>query len=167
MELTIREAVPNDGEKILAYLKEVSKETDFLVLDQLPAIAEYQELLDFIFNADNQTIFIALEGETMIGMGNINGATENKRQHIGELGVSVRKEYWQLGLGSIIVEELLAWVQEESSLMRIELYVSAENTAAIHLYEKFSFETEGRLRQALQKEDDTFADVLVMARLFA
>ncbi|KPY48289.1 GCN5-related N-acetyltransferase [Pseudomonas viridiflava] len=50
------------------------------------------------------------------------------------------------------------------NLRRVELTVYADNEAAIGLYQKFSFETEGRLRQYAIR-DGMMVDALTMARL--
>ena len=47
----------------------------------------------------------------------------------------------------------------------MELDVYASNTPAIHLYEKFEFQVEGRKREA-RKLDGNYDDLIVMAILF-
>ena len=58
----------------------------------------------------------------------------------------------------------IAWAQQSGIVTRIELYVYARNQAAIHLYEQFGFEIEGRRRRAIY-QDGTYVDDLIMARL--
>ncbi len=50
------------------------------------------------------------------------------------------------------------------NLRRVELTVYADNQAAIGLYRKFGFETEGQLRDYAVR-DGGYVDVLSMARL--
>jgi len=48
---------------------------------------------------------------------------------------------------------------------RVELSVFASNLTAIHLYEKFKFEFEGRKRRA-RKLNGSYDDIIVMALIF-
>lgn len=65
--------------------------------------------------------------------------------HAGWLGMGILKEY--------------------RSLERVELSVFASNLTAIHLYEKFDFETEG-LKKKARKLDGTYDDIIIMALIF-
>jgi len=109
---------------------------------------------------------LALDGERIIGMASIKGYSEWRMAHVGEIGLSILKDYWGLGLGSLLIEELLDWVVEVGVLTRIELIVQARNLRAIHLYQKFGFLTEGCMKEAVQTREGQKVDVLMMARLF-
>ncbi len=164
MEITFREALPKDAEKILAYLNKVKDESDFLVVEDLDVdVIKYQQTLVYLYESKKQFLMLAWLEDEIIGMVNINGQFEDKRQHIGELGISVLKEFWQQKIGSYLMEEMLAWFHEESELVRLELYVNERNLPAIGLYQKFGFEIEGRLRKALQVDEDEYVDAVVMS----
>ena len=50
--------------------------------------------------------------------------------HVGEIGLSILKDYWGMGLGSLLLEELLEWISEVGLLTRLELTVQARNERA-------------------------------------
>lgn len=164
MEITFKEALPKDAEKILAYLSKVKDESDFLVVEDLDVdFKKYQQTLVYLYESNSQFLMLAWLEDEIIGMGNINGQFEDKRRHIGELGISVRKEFWQQKIGTYLMEEMLSWFEEDSDLVRLELYVNANNLPAIGLYQKFHFETEGRLKKALEVKPGKYVDAFLMS----
>ena len=58
--------------------------------------------------------------------------------HRGDLSVSVAKEYWNHGIGSQLLKELIDFAINNSFEI-IDLQVRSDNYAAIHLYEKYGF----------------------------
>jgi hypothetical protein len=68
------------------------------------------------------------------------------------------------GIGTRLMKAAIDWAQDKR-IVRLELEVYAENAAAIHLYEKFGFEVEGRKRRYAYQRD-RYYDSLIMSRLF-
>ena len=166
MEVTLREAVPADAKEILAYLVKVDGQSDFLVLDDLDLTPEaYGDLLAYCFESKRHLMMLALADDKIIGMLNVNGSPEERRVHVGEIGISVDHDYWRNGIASLLLEELDAWWRNESTLVRLELYVMANNIPAITLYLKNNFEIEGQMHQAVLMPDDTLADLIVMGQV--
>ncbi|KPG73800.1 GNAT family N-acetyltransferase [Enterococcus sp. RIT-PI-f] len=169
IQLDIREAQGADAAGVLAASQQLALETDFLLMDDnglaLPEALLAQEL-EALAEADNYMLLLALDGDRVIGLASIKGHNEYQLAHVGEVGISILKEYWGLGLGTILLEELLVWVSACGVLTRIELTVQARNQRAIGLYQKFAFDTEGCMKQAVQTKEGDKVDVLMMARLF-
>lgn len=68
------------------------------------------------------------------------------------------------GLGTEAIRVLLRYAFEEVGLHRVALSVFEFNEQAIAAYEKLGFKEEGRLRQALRR-DDGFHDAILMSIL--
>jgi putative acetyltransferase len=78
------------------------------------------------------------------------------------MGVAVA---WQgKGVGSMLLAAALEVADNWMNLRRVELTVYADNEAAIGLYRKFGFETEGLMRDYAVR-DGRWVDTLAMARL--
>ena len=84
--------------------------------------------------------------------------------HAGSLGMFVHPDYWGRGIGSKLMEAALNVADNWLDLKRVELGVFTDNEVAIHLYQKFGFETEGVRRKVAFGEGE-WRDDLVMARL--
>jgi len=89
---------------------------------------------------------------------------ENRRAHVGAIGMGVHDTYAGRGVGSALMAAVVELADRWLNLKRLELQVWADNAPAIALYEKFGFEREGLLR-AEGFRDGAFADSLAMARL--
>lgn len=167
-DVTIREAQPEDAENILKMMHKVASETDFLVMDEVGLsipVAFFKEQISQLQERMNYLLLIALDNEQVIGAASIRASDEKKLSHIGELGISVLKEYWSLGLGSFLMEELICWAQENDQLYRLELDVQSRNQRAVHLYKKFGFSVEAVKKRGARGEDGRFLDVLLMSKL--
>jgi putative acetyltransferase len=89
---------------------------------------------------------------------------ENRRSHVGSIGMAVHDAYAGRGAGSALMAAVVDLADNWLQLKRLELSVYADNARAIALYERFGFEREG-LSRAYAWRDGAFADSLAMARL--
>ena len=168
LDVTIREAIPEDAGKLLKTTRQIGRETEFLVMDE-KGINLPEELLaiqlEDIYESPNNVLFVALLGEQIIGTASLKGSNEKRIAHIAELGISILKDYWGMGLGSILMEELLIWAQESQMIYRIELTVQEQNTTAIYLYEKFGFQKEALMARGARADDGRFLNVWLMSKM--
>lgn len=168
LELTIREAIPSDAAELLKTTRTIGQETEFLVMDE-KGINLPEELLaiqlEDIYESSNNTLFVALLGDKIVGTASLKGSNEKRISHIVELGISILKDYWGMGLGSILMEELLLWAEENPEIYRIKLTVQEQNTAAIRLYEKFGFKKEAVMERGARGNDGRFLNVLLMSKM--
>ena len=89
---------------------------------------------------------------------------ENRRAHVGRIGMGVHDAYSGRGVGSALMAAVIELADLWLDLKRLELEVWIDNPRAIALYEKFGFEREGVLR-ADGFRDGAYADSLVMSRI--
>ena len=80
--------------------------------------------------------------------------------HRAELGITVKKNYWGQGIGSLLMQELINYARE-NGIEIINLEVRSDNVNAIHLYKKFGFKHIGT-SPAFFKIDGTYADFELM-----
>lgn len=65
-----------------------------------------------------------------------------RMSHRGELSVSVRKDYWNKGIGKQLMSELIHFAKENNFDI-VDLQVRSDNFRAIHIYENFGFKKMG------------------------
>ena len=87
-----------------------------------------------------------------------------RRRHRAQLGVAVRKEYWNQGIATAILNRLIE-AAPGMGFSQIELSVVADNERAQALYRKLGFREIGRIPNALQSEDGSRRDEIWMALL--
>mgnify|MGYP005984466517 CR=1 FL=1 len=168
VEITLREAIPVDAKEILQVSRQIAGETDFLIMDEA-GLGLSEELLSLqladLYESENNLLLVALADEKIVGMASVKAAPEFTVSHIGELGISVLKEFWCIGLGSALLDEVIYWSETVSPLARLELTVQKRNERAIHLYQKFGFETEAIMQRGARDSQGAFLDVLLMSKL--
>ena len=138
-ELLIREAGPNDAASLVSFLNRVSVETDFTSLDGdgiLLTDTEMELFLDKQAHSENQITLLALLNDEIAGIVNITADQRKRVRHIGDLFIVIGKKYWNNGLGSFLLEEVVEWAQASGILRRLQLTVQTRNQAAVHLYQK-------------------------------
>lgn len=89
---------------------------------------------------------------------------EQRRAHVGTIGMGVHDAYQGRGVGGALLAALLGVADRWLALRRVELTVYADNARAIGLYEKHGFVHEGRHRDFAFR-DGAYVDALAMARL--
>ena len=167
-ELLIREAEPGDAVELVTFLNRVSLETDFTSLDKegiLLTDTEMELFLDKQARSENQITLLALLNDEIAGLVNITADQRKRVRHIGDLFIVVGKKYWNNGLGNLLLEEVIEWVQASGILRRLQLTVQTRNQAAVYLYQKHGFVIEGRQERGAYIEEGEFVDVYLMGRL--
>ncbi len=112
-------------------------------------------------SSTDDSFAIHREGEEepvgVIGLSNISEANAS-----ADLSVIVGEaEDRDQGLGTEAIRLILRYAFEELGLNSVALSVFDFNEAAIHTYENLGFEREGRMREAIRR-DDGFHDAILM-----
>lgn len=145
MSITIEKATCEDAVEILQYLKQIGAETDNLTFgaEGLPFTVESEAAyLRQIENSCDAIILIAKENGKIVGDASLSRLSR-RMKHRGNFGVSVLKKYWNSGIGSRLLLEIINWAKQNSFEV-IDLQVRSDNLSAIHLYEKFGFKKIGK-----------------------
>lgn len=165
--LFIRKAVAEDAEQMAQFKKHISGESDFLSFgeNEMEITPEKErETIQRENTKDNSVIIIALIHEQLVGFVTFKGGDKIRKRHAGELGISVRKQYWGLGIGSILLEVLIEWAKGTQIIRKIDLLTRSDNEKAIKLYEKYGFRKEGVLTRDMCIKGE-FYDSAVMGLL--
>ncbi len=162
MSFSIEKARPEDAAALIEYLRVVGGESDNLTFgaEGLPATVEEETAFLEKSAADTRSvILLAKEDGEIIGDGHIE-AFSRRLSHRAGLGITVRKAAWGRGVGTAIMERLIAHAREQG-IEIIELQVRSDNARAIRLYEKFGFVKIGHYPGFL-KVDRVYADCDLM-----
>lgn len=168
LNITLREAVPSDAKDLIETMTFLNQETPYLVVSSSALNMSPETMaseIDYIYNQPNQFILLAFNHDEIIGVATIVAEETTMFQHVGELGITIKKDYWGLGLGSVMIDEIISLCAEHGIIKRIEINVQLRNSRAIHLYEKMGFIKEGIKKWAFCSEDNTLLDVVLMSKL--
>ena len=154
MGIRIEKAVPSDAAKLLEYLKQVGGETDNLTFgpEGMPFSVEAEaEFISSMENSIDNIMLLAKSDDKIVGCANLN-RLPRRMKHRGDFAISVAKDYWNKGIGSQLLDNIIAFAKENNFEI-IDLQVRSDNKSAIHLYEKYGFKKIGE-HPAFFKIDD-------------
>lgn len=140
MSFTIEPACPGDAAALVGYLGVIGGETDNLTFgaEGLPITAEQEAEFLRGYDANPRSLMlVAKEEGRIIGDAHIE-ALSRRLSHRASLGITVLRDHWGKGVGSALMERLIAHARAHD-IEIIELQVRSDNARAIRLYEKFGF----------------------------
>ena len=143
-EFEIREAVADDAEKLLEYSKIIGGETDYLTFGASGfsvTVEEERAYLQKTREQKNSVHFIVWKDGEIVGEGSLSGLPR-RMSHRAELGLAVKKAYWNRGIGGMLMEKLIAYAKE-NGIELLHLEVRSDHERAIRLYRKFGFQRIG------------------------
>lgn len=144
MNIRIEKAAPGDAAMLLEYLKQVGGETNNLTFgsEGLPFSVEAEaEFISSIENSCDDIMFLAKSEGKIVGCASLS-RLPRRLKHRGDFAISVAKEYWNKGVGSQLLDNIISFAKENAFEI-IDLQVRNDNQRAIHLYEKYGFEKIG------------------------
>ena len=137
-----------DAEQLLEHMRQTSAETEFMSRypEEITVSVEAQSrFLQMIENDADNFMLAAYIDDRMVGNAGVTRVRENlKYRHRANFGISLREEVCGLGLGTLMMQEILEIVKG-ATFEQLELTVFGDNARAIRLYEKMWFKKVGVL----------------------
>jgi RimJ/RimL family protein N-acetyltransferase len=151
--LIIREAVEDDAAHALAFAEATAHESDFLSFG--PGEFGHTEAQERAFiracaGSPNRLFIIGLIDDALVSLLHFTPGDRPRQRHTGELGLSVRRPYWGMGIASLMLETLVGWAQQGGVVTKINLRVRHDHARAIAIYERQGFVTEGTITRAVR-----------------
>lgn len=162
--MEIRTVTEADAPELRWYASTLFRE-DLPGIFKRPAPTLEQEL-DYIRShlaSGNSTLLVAVDGGAIVGLAGLVGGSVPEERHAATLAVSVASAHRGKGVGTALIEALIAWAPSVG-INRVQLWAWENNPGAISLYERLGFQQEGIARCAVVA-DGRSIDVVLMARL--
>ena len=163
-EVTLRTAEESDAGELCRYLRTVSTETDFLIRGVDDCDVPEEEERGFIRRmreSGNDLMITAFAGERIVANCEIGFHERKKTCHRAGIGIAVISGYWDCGLGTALMQELIAAARDRG-ISQVELAFIEGNDRARHLYEKLGFAITGEIPDAICLPDGTMRKEVFM-----
>ena len=138
----LRNGDENDGEQALRIFNLTHEQTDNLLSypDECNFTIEQEaQYLREKTESENEIEIIAVVDNKLVGMAGIEAIGPHyKVQHRAEFGVSIDKNYWDLGIGKALLDACIECAKN-AGYAQLELSVVADNEHAIHMYKNAGF----------------------------
>ncbi len=168
MNVVIEKAKPCDAKEMLELTKILGSETDNLTFGKggvNKSIESEISYLESLQNDKSNVFLLAKIDSKIIGVANYSSYPKERLSHRGEIGLSVLREYWNKGIGSMLLKEILVFAKKSAKADIVSLAVRSDNLPAIHLYQKFGFEKVGTFKGYL-KINNEYVDSDIMQLVF-
>lgn len=163
---TLRSPRVEDAEKMLQYIRKASGETDFLLRypeEWNQTIEQEKAWINRLITSDDTLDITCYVDGAVAGNCEIRFLGGIKMAHRAAIGIAIRKDYWNLGIGSAFFEELIAAAQNQGTEI-MELEFVEGNERAKHLYEKFGFRVVSEKPKAFKLKDGTYRSEFYMQK---
>ncbi len=151
---------PENIEGFHSALDVVARERKYLTMLEAPPLPQTRNFVLGMIDKGNPQ-FVALDEERVVGWCDITRHFRPTQARRGSLGMGIIPAYRGNRLGQRLMEAALN-AATDLGLLRIELFVNADNARAISLYERVGFRREGVERRATLI-DGRFIDSIRMA----
>ena len=164
----LRCATPEDVEGTLHYLRVSAGETDFILRypEECDKYTPEKELAFFERFNDSPTdvMLLCLVDGVVAGNCQITFNSAIKTRHRASVAIGLMSEYWNLGIGTKMLEVMIRLAEERADVTQMELEFVEGNDRARHLYEKMGFRITGVRPNAIRLKDGTMLNGYEMVR---
>lgn len=165
--LTIRHAVPEDAEAMLAFLHRISAETPYLLREPEECTISPEEERQFLqgrAEAPRDLMLLGFCDGELAGSCSFSSVGPFRRvAHRCEVAIALYRKFWGKGIGTRMMTAVLEQAKA-AGFEQAELTVVADNQAAVALYERLGFERCGTLPRNMKYADSHYADVYWMVK---
>lgn len=113
--------------------------------------------------SQDRMLVAVVQGEVVGNLG-LHPVPYPRRAHVAGIGMAVRDDLQGQGIGTALLQAAIDLADNWLNLLRLELTVYTDNTAAQRLYQRHGFVLEGTHR-AYALRHGRYVDVHAMARL--
>lgn len=164
--LVLRQLKQEDSNDLFYYFSK-DEVTRYMDLESLTDIGQAEDLIQIweqrFMNNKGFRWGISLKPETRI-IGTCGFHNWMKEHFKAEIGYELRPEFWQKGIMSEALKELLRFGFEEMGLNRIEAFIDPRNIGSRKALEKIGLREEGLLKDYFF-EKNQFVDAVIFAIL--
>lgn len=162
--LTLRKPLEDDAENIIKYLNTVGGESNNLLFGkgEFPlTVAQEKAYIEMINKSSNAFILLGIIKDKIVSIAQLSAPNRTRICHNSEIAISVKKSYWNLGIGSAVISELIRFAKDKKSIKTISLGVRESNSNAITLYEKYGFKKVGIHKDYFNIEGTYYDEILM------
>lgn len=155
-----------DAEKMLNYIKKSCGETDFLA--RYPeewniSVDQEAAWVNRMRNSDDALAITCYIDNEVAGNCELRFKSGIKLSHRASIGIAILKDYWNIGIGTAMFEELIAEAEKHGTEI-LELEFIEGNERGRALYERFGFETVCIRPRAVKLRDGTYRSEIFMQK---
>lgn len=164
LSIIIRHAEVSDAENLLKAIKVYIPQSQFipkLESEIKLTVAQESEWIQSFLTHDNSLLLIAEHNGQIIGNIDLTANRRKIMEHTAVIGMGIINEFRNIGLGTVLLSEVINWAKQNPILELIWLQVYTENALGLGLYKKMGFIESGIIKNFF-KRGERYFDNLTM-----
>lgn len=164
---TVRPVRLEDALAVLALQREVVGEGEFFIAvsEEYNKTPKHQrEWIQNILGNKRETMLVADVDGDVVGMIVFSSQNRKRLSHTGSITMMIKKEHRNMGIGKLLLQEMLAWAGQNPLIEKVSLGVFSSNFRAIALYKNMGFVEEGRKIKEFKLNDNEYIDDVLMCK---
>jgi len=161
-KILLRPMVIKDQDALYEFFKGVSEEEARYLRDDVKSrllIESWAKNLDY-----SRTLpVLAIKDDIIIADATINRRRSGWKWHLGTVRIFVHKDYRNLGLGELMVDEL-AWIAYRLGIEKLVLEIPDTNTAVINTFTKVGFHRAAVIPNMAKDRQNMPVDLAVLMK---
>ena len=140
----VRQAAPGDAPALVELAESVGREDGRWILGTGPwrSVSDERRYLRTIHRHPDAAVFVAEDGPRIVGRLSLSRDPHPASRHVADLGLMVAETHRRQGVGTMLLEQAVAWARE-SSVRKLELHVFPWNEPALGLYDVLRLRARG------------------------
>ena len=149
---------------MIEYLNTVGGESDNLLFGangfHISVEAE-EKLIEDLTDSKVSALLIGKIENEIVCVGSIMTSPRERICHQADLAISVKKKYWGLGIGTILMQAMIDFSKKNRKTEILHLGVKADNLTALSLYRKMGFNEIGRHKNFFKINGKYYDEILM------
>lgn len=164
-EALLRNGDKEDSSEVFEVFNQTHAETDYLLSYPDENSYDPEQEANFLHektNSANEIEIVAVVDGKIAGTAGIEAVgSKYKLKHRAELGISILKEFWGLGLGKALMNACIKCAKD-AGYEQLELNVVSKNERALVLYKSFGFVEFGRNPKGFNSRTSGYQELVYM-----
>lgn len=135
--IQIDKAAKIDAPKMIEYLNTVGGESDNLLFGSNGfhmSVEAEEKLIEDLTDSKVSALLIGKIEKEIVCVGSIMTSPRERICHQADLAISVKKKYWGLGIGTILMQAMIDFSKKNRKTEILHLGLKADNLIALSLY---------------------------------
>jgi len=163
----LRCPIKYDSKELSQLRVKIDGETEYLDRESGESLLTPEDFEKVIYEdrIAERTLFLVAEVKgKIVGFTRCEGSKLSRFKHKAEFGICISKEYWGYGIGKVLIENILIYI-DKVGIEKISLTVVQTNMKAIELYKSYGFVEEGLLMKDRIHNDGNYYNTVIMVRV--
>jgi len=166
-KIEIREFSAKDlkrAKDFLDFINSLIKENAKIRANKKLTLKEEKQWLKNTFSEikkKKKVVCVAESEGKIVGISDVRMESQ-RRSHVGEFGITIRKEYRGIGLGKYLMGKVLNLAKKKLKPKIFRLSVFENNKIAQNLYKKFGFKKVAKIPKQIQYKGKLIAEIVMM-----